>query len=257
MTLPRTLLCVLLLLTAYGPAAAQRFVCRPVRPGDTATHIALRSTGDAQSRHHAWFQILDRAQRRVVPKARYDLILPGWQVCIATPLAGTRAAPLRINAVGAPPTMPTSRFATRLASVNRASVGWALLCFTLILLLAWPLVETHLRARRALVDRMKHFGDRFIDEFERPLVRPDAAARPIKSQMRFSPDRERLDIWLAPSDGRTYPNLSDHRRNVEYDVERIVQHLGEPFISGQLHTQGAWVAIPFQLTPETKKAGVV
>ena len=257
MTLPRTLSCLLLLLTASGPAAAQQFVCRHVRPGDTATHIALRWTGDAQSRHHAWFQIVDPAQRRVISKARYDLILPGWQVCLATPLASTRAAPVRIYAVGASSTMPTSQFATRLAAVNHAHVGWALLCFTLILLLAWPLVETHLRARRALMDRMKRFGDRFIDEFERPLVRPDAAARPIKSRMRFIPDRERLDILLAPGDGRTYPNLSDHRRNVEYDVERIVQHLGEPFISGQLRTQGHWVAIPFQLTADTKKAGVV
>ena len=164
---------------------------------------------------------------------------------------------MRINAVGAPPTMPTSQFATHLAAVNRAHVGWAVLYFTLTLLLAWPLVETHLRARRALVDRMKRFGDRFIEEFERPLVRPDAAARPIKSRMRFIPDRERLDVLLAPSDGHTYPNLSDHRRNVEYDVERIVQHLGEPFISGQLYTQGPWVAIPFQVTTDRKEAGVV
>jgi hypothetical protein len=153
--------------------------------------------------------------------------------------------------------MSTSQFATGLAAVNRAHVGWALLCFSLALLLAWPLVETHLRAGRALVDRMKRFGDRFIAEFEQPLVRPDAAHRPIKSQMRFIPDRARLDILLAPSDGRTYPNLSDHRRNVEYDVERIVQHLGEPFVSGRLYTQGSWVAVPFQLTADTKKAGVV
>ena len=44
----------------------------------------------------------------------------------------------------------------------------------------------------------------------------------------------RLDILLAPGAGRRYPNLSDHRSNVEYDVQRVLTLLkDEPFVAGR------------------------
>jgi hypothetical protein len=52
---------------------------------------------------------------------------------------------------------------------------------------------------------------------------------------------------LAPADGRSYPNLADHRKNVEYDVDRVLRLVNaQPVMSGPLYTRGSWVVIPFQ-----------
>jgi len=48
--------------------------------------------------------------------------------------------------------------------------------------------------------------------------------------------------------GYTYPNLVDHRRNVEYDVDRVLHLLRhEPFIGGAPYAEGRWVVIPCRL----------
>ena len=243
---PRTVCFLFLSLTASNPVAAQGFVCRTVQPGDTAAAIALRWTGTAASLHQRWFQIRDPIYGRVVPKARYGRILPGWQACVATSMAARGPAPVPFTAGGTTTFATANQFGTNRVTRNPAYVGWALLCLSLSISIAWPLIESRMRKRQLVMEQMKRFGDRFIEEFERPLVRSDRAARPIKSQLRLAPRRCRVDILLAPNDGRLYPNLSDHRQNVEYDVERIVQRLGKPFICGPLYSQGAWVAIPFQ-----------
>ena len=67
---------------------------------------------------------------------------------------------------------------------------------------------------------MKHFAHRFVREFERPLIQ-QPTERPLRSRLRLSPARARVEILLAPGQGRRYPNLSDHRKNVEYDVVRV------------------------------------
>ena len=77
-----------------------------------------------------------------------------------------------------------------------------------------------------------------------------------KSRLRLAPARRRLDVLLAPADGRTYPNLFDHRRNVEYDVERVVWLLrGEPFINGRPYARGPWVVIPFYFETSRQQEG--
>ena len=99
------------------------------------------------------------------------------------------------------------------------------------LILAWVIVRKHLGERRASADVMRGFGVRFIAEFERPLFRRHADESPIRSRLRFAPARHRLEVLVAPADGRIYPNLVDHRRNVEYDVERVLRLLkDEPFV---------------------------
>ena len=119
------------------------------------------------------------------------------------------------------------------------AIGWALG-------VTWFVAITYVGARRTRLDVMKAFGDRFIREFERPLFRRRVDDSPVQSRVRFAPARHRLEILLAPADGRTYPNLFDHRRNVEYDVERVLQLLSDdPFINGPLHAEGPWVVIPF------------
>jgi hypothetical protein len=45
--------------------------------------------------------------------------------------------------------------------------------------------------------------------------------RPVRSRLRCGARLGRFDILLAPGEGRRYPNLSDHKKNVEYDVARV------------------------------------
>jgi hypothetical protein len=103
---------------------------------------------------------------------------------------------------------------------------------------------------------MEHFALRFLREFERPLIqRP--AEHPVRSQLRLSPARARLEILLAPGQGRRYPNLSDHKKNMEYDVVRILQELADDsFVRDPLYTQAGWVVVPFRFKAGRKHAGV-
>ena len=94
-------------------------------------------------------------------------------------------------------------------------------------LLAFLVTLQILNERQIILNRMKEFGERFVSEFEAPLFRYPARrpnvrdGHPVRSRLRFSLRRERMEILLAPLNGRTYPNLSDHRKNLEYDIERV------------------------------------
>jgi hypothetical protein len=109
--------------------------------------------------------------------------------------------------------------------------------------------------RRARLDMMRVFGNRFVAEFERPLL-PNATGQALRARLRFAPGRRKLEILLAPGQGRTYPNLVDHKRNVEYDVARVLRILRhEPFISGPLHSKGRWVVIPCRFEAGRQQEG--
>ena len=104
---------------------------------------------------------------------------------------------------------------------------------------------------------MRHFVDRFVSEFERPLLRSAADDRAVRSRLRWRLRPGRFDILLAPGDGRRYPNLSDHKQNVEYDVARVLQVLAdESFVSGPLSMHAGWVVVPFQFKTDSRRAGV-
>jgi hypothetical protein len=78
----------------------------------------------------------------------------------------------------------------------------------------------------------------------------------IDSRLRFSPHRWRVDVLLAPRAGRLYPNLADHRKNVEYDVWRVLRAMNDPpFVQEPMYTQGRWVVVPFQLKANPGQAG--
>lgn len=246
----------LVLLTTASPRFAcasdqSQYDCYPVRPGDTAAEFALRLTGSAENRHERWFRIVDTDVFRIVPKSEYGYILPGWEVCIARAPAGAPSVPLGV--------------AEWRTAIDHRFMRWAAPVLVLLAaVLAWLVAMQNLGERQAIVNIMKRFGERFVVEFEEPLF-PEPAARrverpvpsgvegpgadhPVRSRLRFAPYRDRLEILLAPHDGRTYPNLSDHRRNLEYDIERVLDLLGDaPFTSGQLYAEGRWVVIPFHL----------
>jgi hypothetical protein len=124
-------------------------------------------------------------------------------------------------------------------------------------LLGWWILEGYFSRRKAALVVMRQFAHRVVREFERPLIQQHAAEHAVKSRLRVSPRRARLDILLAPGRGRRYPNLSDHRKNVEYDVARVLHALAdESFACGPLYVQAGWVVVPFQFRVGPKQPGV-
>ena len=132
------------------------------------------------------------------------------------------------------------------------------LCATVMVLsLGWWIVDAYLVRRKTAAIVVQHFVHRFVDEFERPLVRYDVEERPVRSRLRCGARLRRFDILLAPGEGRRYPNLSDHKKNVEYDVARVMHVLGDDaFVSGALYAQTGWIVVPFQFTAGPRQSGV-
>ena len=103
---------------------------------------------------------------------------------------------------------------------------------------------------------MSQFADLFVREFERPLLQ-DGPEPAMRTRLRVSRYRARLEIHLAPGNGRRYPNLSDHRKNVEYDVGRVLSALAdESFVCGRLRMREGWVVVPFSFNARLKQREV-
>lgn len=233
-------------------AAAEQAVCYTIQPGDTAAYIALRFTGSVHHRSEPWFQIVDPTVPRIIPKAEYGRIHPGWRTCVPeTRLTVEWRAGTGIHAASRG-TVATIESVARDPSILLGS-GAALLVLALI---AWRATYTHVKRRRATTRVMRSFAERFIAEFERPLRQPGAAERPLEARMRFVPRQRRVDILLAPNGGRSYPNLTDHRRNMTYDVGRVMRLIADTrFTTGDVYARGRWVVVPCRLTIEPTEEG--
>src|SRR5215831_8617430 len=266
----------IVLTLAAGPAAAfaESFACYPFQRGDTATRLAKRITGDASNKYQPWFDIVD-LWGRSVPKSQYDRVRSGWRACVVVktvedrPLeAGqvvTYEAARHVERAASPPRASAPRpiqdvFRPSLvpvqASLNvdptRIWLGAAVVVPALGLLI----VGGYLRRRNAAGIFMSQFAYLFVREFERPLLQhaPEPA---IRAQLRVSAYRARLEICLAPGNGRRYPNLSDHRKNVEYDVGRVLSALAdESFVCGRLRMREGWVVVPFRFRARLKQREV-
>ena len=252
---PWPLVVVFVLSAASSPAAAQNLACASIKPGETAAVVARRITGDARNRHEAWFQILNPESSRFVDKARYDHVLPGWRACVVSEPADTESR-LLVAAPGAVRT-PTafSAFAGGVAARSSTPVLFAAL--VAVMVIVWSGARRYLDARQRVLDQMQRFGETFILEFERPLMQPDRRGRPIQSRLRARPERRRLEILLAPNGRSRYPNLSDHKKNVEYDVTRVLQTMRDrSFVCSSVYARGRWVVVPFQFRLGPKQAGI-
>ena len=254
----------LVLTLAAGPSAAfaQPPVCYAVQRGDTASQLAQRITGDSRNKYQPWFQIVDPSTRSV-PKSQYDRIRPGWRACIVEEPVESRPAHAddvvaervtrHFEAAGSPP--PAAVGPRTILDVD-LSVVW-LGAAVVVPLLGWRILDGYFSRRKAALIVMRHFAHRFVREFERPLIQQHAAEHAVKSRLRLNPRRARFEILLAPGKGRRYPNLSDHRKNVEYDVARVLHVLAdESFVCGPLSVQAGWVAVPFQFRFGPKQPGV-
>jgi len=259
---PCVLLAVLVLLAhAHDVRAQARLACVTIRTDETVSSVASRITGDARNMQAPWFQVVNPTTSRWVPKTRYSLKFAGWNACIvdrpqpdvAVPATQVVAASLP----GAPvvpyqPPDPSARVDPNFL------IGGSVLWFTLVLSIAvacWS--DEYLRRRALVLHTMKRFADRFVHEFERPLIQQHLLPeRPIESRVRFKPARSRLDVHLAPHGGLRYPNLTDHKKNVIYDVARVQDVLQDrAFISSQPYARGRWVVVPFQIRVDIREAG--
>jgi hypothetical protein len=265
----RTFLTTVVLAAASLDAAAQSAVCETVRPDDTASTVARRLTGRADSYDEPWFRIFDRSRSLVIPRARYDRLQSGWQVCVPAMRAARHAAGIIPRAMPtAARSLPRGSMSAKRSSVleatsSRRALGLAFLLLGIVasgaaVVCGWQSVEQIVMKRKALEREMLAFGRAFLNDFEQPLLVAGVGDRPVHARMRCVPRERRIEILLAPGSGRRYPNLADHRRNVEYDVCRIAHHLRHhPFVPSPPRSEGQWVVIPFYFRPGPKTGAVV
>ena len=242
-----------IVLTAAARAVAEPATCYTIQPGDTAALISLRLTGNVQQRREPWFQIIDASRSRLITKSEYGRIRPGWLACI--PLSRLSPEWRRER----PPTMANGAAATgpRLRAITTGvpAIAWWGGVVLAVMLLARA-AHQYVSRRHVIVSIMEQFGARFIREFERPLMQPGCGERAVESRLRVLPRRRRLEILLAPAGPRRYPNLSDHRKNVTYDVERVLRLLrDERFVGDQLSAHGRWVVVACRFTVGSKQEG--
>jgi hypothetical protein len=290
----RALPLVLLLELIPATTFAQTFVCQTIRRGESAAQVARRVTGNSLATYQTWFQIMN-ASSRFIPKSQYGHIRAGWRACVikatvadppptakqadAREIFDARqvveaSAPAELSSTDAPVGMPGPPVTTA-GTIERAIDEGRSLAATVLHAMdgvdltlvwigtamalpwfGWRILDEHLTRRKTMALVVQHFATRFVNEFERPLIRDDAATRAVRSRLRVNVRRGRFDILLAPAQGRRYPNLADHRKNVEYDVTRVMQALaGTSFATGPLYTQAGWVVVPFQFRAGITQSG--
>ena len=269
-------LLIVLIEASATDAVAQSFVCYAMTRGESATHAARRVTGNGQNAYQQWFQIMDRLSR-FVPKSQYNRIGAGWHACVlksAIRSVSSDADHVEEREAATVSDVPQSsehaavfRASTPLASVkagvrpqptasdwlrNIGGIDLTMLwLYTAIAVpwFGWRIVDDYLTRRQTTSIVVQCFVQRFVDEFERPLVRYGVGERPVRSRLRFGVRRGRFSILLAPGEGRAYPNLADHKKNVEYDVDRVMRALADhSFVSGAPYTKAGWIVVPFQFT---------
>jgi hypothetical protein len=264
---PRLPAVVLLLLCALpSRVAAQQFVCWPIAPGDTASGLARRLTGNAEAAYGLAFQIRDPARRMFVPKSHYQRLQLDWQACVAqgrvprTPVVYAPVVELAASAMV--PDRPIATTPQALASgvltlarADRtltgvpfaAPIGAAVLLIMLLSAAAGSLTP------RPIPSSVRRAGDNFVAVFARPLIDASLAVPPIQTRLRFVRRKQQLEIFIAPGPGHRYPNLADHKKNVEYDVDRVIGVLGNYVLSRPPRAAGKWVVVTIR--PVGKEQG--
>jgi hypothetical protein len=199
-------------LVATGPVPgldAQRY-CYRIAPGDTAARLAEALTGDAGNRHASWFQIVDD-RWQTVSKVDYDVVHPGWLACLDHgQLASARSGISDWRPAADAP----KRRATAVLGSSVDFTFVAIAALILSTLSGWRFVVRHNRRSRERARAMRRFGMEFVREFGRPLTQFRGAEPLPRSRVRIQTRRSQLEILLAPAEGRSYPNLSDHKGNV-------------------------------------------
>lgn len=269
---------VLLSLCAAPPfVEAQQFVCSPIRRGDTASRLARRLTGNSAAAYSLAFQVRDPARQLFVPKSHYWRLSTHWEACVAVgPVKSTPVAYAPVGASAEPAVAPVEPAVTPADPVISTSAPLAIrsarpapalsdgshddfvfiatmASAALLMLLTYAAVDS--RMAPPIPPLMRRAGEQFVIAFARPLIDPSSSVPPIEARLRFIRRTQQLEISIAPGAGRRYPNLVDHKRNVEYDVNRVMQVLGNHFVkSDRLRAAGKWVVVPIRLA-DVKQTG--
>jgi hypothetical protein len=260
----------------------QRFHCYRIRAGDSATDAAERLTGHRGNLSEWPFEIFDSHRQRVAT-SRVNRIAPGWTVCLAEERSSAAArtespvqpadsiqsaqtaqpaesAQAAESTQAALPTQPADTptaerlpplfdlqdLVSQLSSAD--PIVWWFASLVAVVTMSLFALNAR-RKRRAVALIMQRFGGDFVREFGRPFAQYRGAGALPRARLRLNARRARVEVLVAPSPGRTYPNLSDHRSNVEYDVVRIKTALNEnAFATVRPYAEGEWVVLPFQFT---------
>ena len=221
-----------------GEQVAAQQVCYEIGPRETAAEVAARLTGDSRNRDAAWFQIVDQ-RWRAVAKARYGALQPDWLACVNHSVRNAATARTTTPALGVDFTFLVVAGVLLGAA---SAIGFA---------------SRYAKRRRARQQILRHFGREFTREFGRPWSEFRGAGSAPRARLRVIPRRSQVEVLLSPADGGTYPNLSDHRRNVEYDVARVMSALRpDAFVRRPPYAEGGWVVLPFEFKGATKQEGV-
>ena len=262
---------VLLCVAPLG-AEAPQFVCRPIVRGDTLSGLARELTGRSGAVYSPAFQIRDPARQMFLPKSQYRRPLrTDWEACVAigrvtVPLASapvvTEAAfvvappELTITSTALPALPMSSTLAVTspprvLTSSDGAPRGFVLMVTigAAVIVMLWLSVAVGgWLTPRPIPTDLQRAGDQFVMAFARPLIDSSAGVPPIHVRMRFRHRAQQLEISITPGAGRRYPNLVDHKSNLEYDVTRVMRVLGPRVVMGdRLRAAGKWVVVPIRL----------
>ena len=257
---------VLVLLCALpSRVAAQQFVCWPIAAGDTASSLARRLTGNADAAYGLAFQIRDPARRMFVPKSHYQRLQSGWQACVAqarvptTPVVHARVVALAASPMASDrpiaitsPSLTSAQLSLARAGRTLADVPFAAAIAAVLLIMLLSVAAGALTPR-PIPPPVRRAGEDFLTVFARPLSDASSAVPPIQARLRFVRRTQQLEIFMAPGPGHRYPNLADHKLNVEYDVDRVMRVLGNCVLSGPPRAVGKWVVVT--LRPLGKEQG--
>jgi hypothetical protein len=263
-------LVLLLLVAAPALLEAQQFVCSPIHRGDTASRLARRLTGNSAAAYSLAFQIRDPSRQLFVPKSHYVRLSTRWEACVETGRAPADVAVAALTPAAVAPVapaitstpLPSAPARPAVALVVPATSGGSkddvVLAATIasMALFMWLMyAAVDFRMTRPMPAVMQRAGEQFVAAFARPLIDPCSGVPPIQARLRFVRRAQRLEISIAPGAGRRYPNLVDHQRNVEYDVDRVMRILGQGFVvSGRLRAAGKWVVVPIRQA-DTERTG--
>jgi hypothetical protein len=260
---------LLLLCAAPLCAEAQQFVCRPIVHGDTLSGLARQLTGKRGAVYSPAFQIRDPARQMFVPKSQYRRPLSThWEACVAigpvhaplayAPIVASAPVPVAPPAITSAPLAVTS--APRVLAPSDGSEHGVLFIATIgsaVVVMLWLCVAVGgwLTSGPIPAD-LQRAGEQFVIAFARPLIDSSSPVPPIEWRLRFSHRARQLEISIAPGAGRRYPNLVDHKNNMEYDVNRVIRVLGpQVVVSDRLRAAGKWVVVPIRLADPKQTGG--
>ena len=240
---------VLMLAVAPTAVFAQSLVCHRDSAWRVRHHTSRNASPATAGTRISRGSRSGTPRRRFVPKSQYDRIRAGWQACVIKPADPNRGRRTQLpskqpslRSLGELPSDQRCRRSTRdsrsrqtsLPRVRNAVASGVLRTIgqrrshagvawrsdgRAVVRLADPrrLSRSPEGRRRSSCGTSPH---RFVREFERPLIQQHDASVPCERGSAAVALGGGSTFFSRRAQGRRYPNLSDHKKNLEYDVAR-------------------------------------